>query len=81
MARSTTWPSVAAPDGVTDPDTDNNDATDSTTVSVGQALVAYYAMEEGSGAALIDSSAYGNDATLNGDPTWVPGNGLALALE
>ena len=53
-----------------------------TSVSNDPSLVAHYEMEEGSGGSLIDSSTYGNDAALSGDPGWVTGmDGLALDLD
>jgi hypothetical protein len=46
-----------------------------------QDLVGRWAMDEGSGPTLIDSSAYGNNGTLFGTPNWVTGvKGLALAF-
>lgn len=46
-----------------------------------QDLVGRWAMDEGSGSTLIDSSAYGNNGTLVGTPNWVPGiKGLSLAF-
>jgi hypothetical protein len=45
-------------------------------------LVGSWQMEENGGTVLADSSAYGNDGTLSGDPAWVPGvEGLALQLD
>ena len=76
--------SVAVPTGVADPDTDNNSATDSTTMAgTGDpTLVAHFEMEEGSGTTLVDSSTYGNDAVLHGSPAWATGvDGLALDLD
>ncbi len=44
-------------------------------------LRGHWAMEEGSGTTLVDSSAYGNDAATTGSPTWTTGvRGLALNL-
>jgi len=76
--------SVDPPGGTTDPDLADNSATDSTfmTGTGDPDLVAQYAMEEGSGGVLIDSSFYGSDGTLYGDPGWVAGvDGLALDLD
>ncbi len=76
--------SVDPPGGTTDPDLADNSATDSTwmTGTGDPDLVAQYAMEEGSGTALIASSLHGNDGTLYGDPGWVAGvDGLALDLD
>ncbi len=36
-------------------------------------LVAHWRLEDGSGTTAIDSSANGNDGTLNGDPRWADG--------
>ncbi|MCD4698921.1 MAG: DNRLRE domain-containing protein, partial [Bacteroidales bacterium] len=45
-------------------------------------LVGHWAMEEGSGSNLVDSSSYNNDGTITGSPVWVEGkDGLALALD
>ncbi len=44
-------------------------------------LRGHWAMEEGSGTTLVDSSAYGNDAGTTNNPTWTTGiRGLALNL-
>ena len=44
-------------------------------------LVAHWAMEEGSGTTLIDSSTYVNNGTILGSPSWVPGmKGQALSF-
>jgi len=43
-------------------------------------LVGYWKFDEGSGTAAVDSSGYGNDGTLNGDPQWVAGQ-LGGALD
>ncbi|MHC4228977.1 MAG: LamG domain-containing protein, partial [Planctomycetota bacterium] len=36
-------------------------------------LVGWWRFDEGSGTVAADSSAYGNDGTLNGDPKWIDG--------
>ncbi|TKJ35783.1 MAG: hypothetical protein CEE38_14345 [Planctomycetes bacterium B3_Pla] len=36
-------------------------------------LVGWWRFDEGSGTVVADSSAYGNDGTLNGDPKWIDG--------
>ena len=42
-------------------------------------LVGYWAMNEGSGLTLVDSSTYGNSGTISGNPSWVTGvKGQAL---
>jgi len=44
--------------------------------------VAHYMMEEDSGSVLVDSSVYGNNANLLGNPSWVTGiSGLALEID
>ena len=40
---------------------------------IGNPLIAHYAMEEGSGTALVDSSTHSNHGSLTGGPTWVAG--------
>jgi len=48
----------------------------------GGPLVGHWAMEEGSGTVLDDSSEYENDADITGSPAWVSGiKGLALDLD
>ncbi len=79
--------SVAPPDGLTDPITENNTDTDTTVLTDAPcgsdpALVGCWLMEEGSGSTLIDSSGSGNDGALSGNPAWTTGvNGQALALD
>lgn len=76
---------VAAPEGITDLVLQNNSATDTTLLltDVGDPdLVACYMMEENGGSVLVDSSLYGNDGALNGDPGWTTGiDGLAIVLD
>ena len=43
-------------------------------------LVGYWKFDEGAGTVAADSSGYGNDGTLNGDPQWVDGQ-LGGALD
>jgi len=43
-------------------------------------LVGWWRLDDGSGTTAVDSSATGNDGTLNGDPKWVAGK-VAGALE
>jgi len=40
---------------------------------VDPSLVGWWKFEEGSGGTAYDSSDYGNDGTIQGDPKWVPG--------
>jgi hypothetical protein len=45
-------------------------------------LVAHWALDDGSGAAAVDSTGNGNDGVLNGEPQWVDGViGGALELD
>ena len=47
-------------------------------------LIGWYRFEEGSGDTAFDSSDYGNDGTLGGDPQWVDGyfgGGLELSSD
>jgi len=45
-------------------------------------LVGWWPFEEGQGSLALDASGHGNDATLMGDPEWVPGyDGLALDFD
>ena len=47
-------------------------------------LIGWWRFEEGSGDTAFDSSDYGNDGTLNGDPLWVEGyfgGGLELSSD
>ena len=48
--------------------------------NVSAELVGYWNFDEGAGTVAVDSSGYGNDGTLNGDPQWVPGQ-LGSALD
>ena len=53
---------------------DSNVATVSVTIgAVDPALVGHWEVDEGSGTMLLDSSGLGNDATISGSTTWVPG--------
>jgi len=45
----------------------------SVVVSASAELVAHWRLDEGSGTVANDSSGYGNDGTLNGDPQWAAG--------
>lgn len=45
-------------------------------------LVAYWPLDEGTGTIAVDVSGNGNDATINGNPTWQEGVfGQALAFD
>jgi hypothetical protein len=52
----------------------------STAGNVSAELVGYWKFDEGSGKVAADSSGYGNNGTLNGDPQWVAGQ-LGGALD
>ena len=53
-----------------------------TNFSPGDSFAAHWAMDEGGGAVLVDSSINNNDADLAGSPTWVAGiRNLALNLD
>ena len=54
----------------------------SASTAFAQTLVGHWKMDEGSGAAVVDSSGTGNSGTLTGNPTWVTGkDGLALSVD
>ena len=52
----------------------------STANAADPSLVGWWKFDEGSGGTAYDSSGYGNDGTLEGDPKWVPGY-LAGAIQ
>jgi hypothetical protein len=48
----------------------------------GSDLRGNWRLDEGGGASIVDSSIHGNDGTISGNPTWVPGqHGLAMAFD
>ena len=79
---------VTLPGGVSDPLLSNNTSTDTDTIIVSAAaceadssLVGCWQMEENGGAALIDGSAYMNDAALSGTPAWAAGKVGSYAFD
>ncbi len=45
-------------------------------------LIGWWRMEEGASGRVVDWSGHGNDGTIQGDPTWVPGeDGMALDFD
>ncbi len=59
--------------GATNPITVYTDSNMTVVANFGDALVARWAMDEGSGTTLIDASTYGNNGTIKGAPAWTPG--------
>ena len=44
-----------------------------TTAATPSTFIGHWRADEGSGTTLVDSSGTGNNATLSGNPTWIPG--------
>jgi concanavalin A-like lectin/glucanase superfamily protein/List-Bact-rpt repeat protein/flagellar hook capping protein FlgD len=68
--------------GTTNPITVYTDSNMTVVANFGQSLVGYWAMDEGTGTVLADSSAFHNTGTIFGSPSWVTGQrGSALVFD
>ena len=67
--------------GATNPIMVYTDSNMTVVANFGPSLVGRWAMDEGSGTLLVDSSTYGNNASIKNSPTWTAGvHGQALLL-